>query len=212
MGYHEGVRLRGGGGQGTARRRTGKCHRIQRDTQTILPIHSTQNPPPSPGSRSSAATRPRPGLRVWHGSGCAPSLVFGRVRTRVAGDVDPIDGARRIRGWRCGRQEFGWLTPGRRSSVLPSLLASLAQDGSNATIPTAECRSRSSSKAGAVCSMSFRAAPSLPTEILVPTATNVFQDHLVSERFQELDRRQAEVGVVEARKAVGHQNHTGLCG
>ena len=43
---------------------------------------------------------------------------------RVAGDVDPIDGARRIRDWRCGRQEFGWLTPGRRSSVLPSLLAS----------------------------------------------------------------------------------------
>ena len=115
---------REGRGQGTARRRTEKCRHTQRDTQTILPIHSTQNPPQSPGSRSSAATRPRPGLRVWHGSGCAPSLVFGRVRTRVAGDVDPIDGARRIRGWRCGRQEFGWLTPGRRSSVLPSLLAS----------------------------------------------------------------------------------------
>lgn len=45
-----------------------------------------------------------------------------------------------------------------------------------------------------------------------PTAANVFQDHLVSERFQELDRRQAEVGVVEAREAVGHQKHTGLRG
>ena len=112
-------------GQGTARRPTGKCRRIQLryPNDPAKPRH--QNPPPSPRSRSFAATRPRRGLRVWHGSGCPHhGSLFRREIRGAALDADPIDGARRIRGWRCGRQEFGWLTPGRRSSVLPSLLAS----------------------------------------------------------------------------------------
>ena len=58
--------------------------------------------------------------------------------------------------------------------------------------------------------LSGRPEPS-DRNIGTPTAANVLQDHLVSERLQDLYRRKAKVGVVEAGKAVGHQNHTGIC-